>query len=74
MTLRLWHSCREEVPRRQGEARQDVSHRGCVLALVSCNHSNARTEGFPKNVRMANLAVIGSRKVNGVAEVCRSVS
>ena len=27
------------------------------------------TEGFPKNLRMANLACIGSRKVNGVAEV-----
>ena len=27
------------------------------------------TEGFPKQVRMAHLAVIGSRKVNGVAEV-----
>ncbi|KAI8992832.1 glycogen phosphorylase [Trametes punicea] len=26
-------------------------------------------EGFPKNVRMANLACIGSRKVNGVAEL-----
>ena len=26
-------------------------------------------EGFPKNLRMANLACIGSRKVNGVAEV-----
>ena len=26
-------------------------------------------EGFPKQVRMAHLAVIGSRKVNGVAEV-----
>ncbi|THG96476.1 hypothetical protein EW026_g5363 [Hermanssonia centrifuga] len=26
-------------------------------------------EGFPQNVRMANLAVIGSRKVNGVAEL-----
>ncbi|EKM52475.1 glycosyltransferase family 35 protein [Phanerochaete carnosa HHB-10118-sp] len=26
-------------------------------------------EGFPKNVRMANLAVLGSRKVNGVAEL-----
>ncbi|PIL26155.1 hypothetical protein GSI_11910 [Ganoderma sinense ZZ0214-1] len=25
-------------------------------------------EGFPKNLRMANLACIGSRKVNGVAE------
>lgn len=24
-------------------------------------------EGYPKNVRMANLAVIGSHKVNGVA-------
>ena len=28
-----------------------------------------RAEGFPKQVRMAHLAVIGSRKVNGVAEV-----
>ncbi|KAH8077380.1 glycogen phosphorylase [Cristinia sonorae] len=26
-------------------------------------------EGFPQNVRMANLACIGSRKVNGVAEL-----
>lgn len=26
-------------------------------------------EGFPKQVRMCNLAVIGSRKVNGVAEL-----
>lgn len=26
-------------------------------------------EGFPKQVRMAFLACIGSRKVNGVAEV-----
>ncbi|KDN36371.1 hypothetical protein RSAG8_10879, partial [Rhizoctonia solani AG-8 WAC10335] len=26
-------------------------------------------EGYPQNVRMANLAVIGSRKVNGVAEL-----
>ncbi|TBU29677.1 glycogen phosphorylase [Dichomitus squalens] len=26
-------------------------------------------EGFPKNLRMANLACIGSRKVNGVAEL-----
>ncbi|KAI0656188.1 glycogen phosphorylase [Cubamyces menziesii] len=26
-------------------------------------------EGFPKNIRMANLACIGSRKVNGVAEL-----
>ena len=31
-------------------------------------------EGFPKNVRMANLACIGSRKVNGVAEVCTFLS
>ena len=29
----------------------------------------ARTEGFPQSVRMANLACIGSRKVNGVAEL-----
>lgn len=27
------------------------------------------TEGFPKQVRMAYLACIGSRKVNGVAEL-----
>jgi len=26
-------------------------------------------EGFPKQVRMAHLACIGSRKVNGVAEL-----
>jgi glucan phosphorylase len=26
-------------------------------------------EGNPKSVRMMNLAVVGSRKVNGVAEV-----
>ena len=26
-------------------------------------------EGFPQQIRMANLAVIGSRKVNGVAEL-----
>ncbi|EMD35202.1 glycosyltransferase family 35 protein [Gelatoporia subvermispora B] len=26
-------------------------------------------EGFPQNIRMANLACIGSRKVNGVAEL-----
>jgi starch phosphorylase len=26
-------------------------------------------EGFPKQIRMANLAIIGSRKVNGVAEL-----
>jgi hypothetical protein len=30
-------------------------------------------EGFPKQVRMAFLACIGSRKVNGVAEVCLSL-
>jgi starch phosphorylase len=29
-------------------------------------------EGFPKQVRMAFLACIGSRKVNGVAEVSPS--
>jgi glucan phosphorylase len=28
-----------------------------------------RAEGNPKSVRMMNLAVVGSRKVNGVAEV-----
>jgi starch phosphorylase len=27
------------------------------------------TEGYPQYVRMANLAVIGSKKVNGVAEL-----
>ena len=32
------------------------------------------TEGFPKNLRMANLACIGSRKVNGVAEVSSLVT
>ena len=31
-------------------------------------------EGFLKQVRMAYLACIGSRKVNGVAEVCYSAS
>ena len=31
--------------------------------------TRARTEGFPQSVRMANLACIGSRKVNGVAEL-----
>ena len=31
--------------------------------LINC------TEGFPRQVRMAHLAVIGSCKVNGVAEV-----
>ena len=29
----------------------------------------ALAEGFPQSVRMANLACIGSRKVNGVAEL-----
>jgi len=42
------------------------------LVLVSFPHSPFLTcfpEGMPKQVRMAHLAVIGSRKVNGVAEV-----
>lgn len=29
----------------------------------------ALSEGYPQYVRMANLAVIGSKKVNGVAEL-----
>ena len=54
---------------------------GTSLVLTSrpsrdtCSHketrrlTRARTEGFPQSVRMANLACIGSRKVNGVAEL-----
>lgn len=45
------------------------------LRLESC-YIEARAEGFsfiiegtPQYVRMANLACIGSRRVNGVAEV-----
>lgn len=48
---------------------------GTVSLIV--RHSRAHTslaEGFPQNVRMANLAVIGSRKVNGVAEVRHDLS
>ena len=52
------------------------SLRACPLSKVSILQfgieqpiENYVTEGFPKNLRMANLACIGSRKVNGVAEV-----
>ena len=38
----------------------------CLLLLTL---KGPLAEGFPKNVRMANLACIGSRKVNGVAEL-----
>lgn len=47
------------------------------LLLVRFLYSSFLTyfpEGMPKQVRMAHLAVIGSRKVNGVAEVIRLLS
>ena len=47
------------------------------LVLISSLYSTFITyfpEGMPKQFRMASLAVIGSRKVNGVAEVTRLLS
>ena len=49
-----------------------LSSRVRTRALSKIPRADVTAEGFPKNVRMANLACIGSRKVNGVAEV-RSV-
>ena len=66
-------SCGEEVPWRQGPSGTYVPDRGYAALLTSPWGLSLRRsfppEGFPKNVRMANLACIGSRKVNGVAEV-----
>ena len=37
---------------------------------LTISHVELSSESYPKYLRMANLAVLGSFKVNGVAEVC----
>ena len=47
----------------------ELSFRGFVQRRAGADEG---IEGQPKQVRMAHLAVVGSRRVNGVAEVCPS--
>lgn len=60
LTSRHRSAIRATCRARAATMRQDTGYRRLT---------RARTEGFPQSVRMANLACIGSRKVNGVAEL-----